>query len=358
MRCDFEAIGDSKIRCVACGRTLKASRPPYEVFARCRSQRHAPLAPAWERKHREAICLTCEQYMPIGRCKRVGMGCRNTLHRLTRSAENTCPLGRWPEPRVRWVRTADLVNDASVLCDRLPADLAGVVGIPRSGLLPATVIATKRHLPLWTVRDGQLVAAGGGYRMDNYKPRAGRLLLVDDTVARGRTLARLAGAGLGIDKMVVAAIYVSPGSESKVDVYHATLPPPHLLEWNIWHSPYAQHLAYDLDGIICHNPPRQDDPRWLPCKFPPTIITARPEAERSATEAWLTRYGVQWRELIMWPGSAGDRSAAKVGQWKARQVLSLPSDQAEFYIESEPGVADVIRKYHVRVLCPEQGYLA
>ena len=314
--------------------------------------------PYWELQQRQKVCLSCDDYGAercMNRQAGLDIGCRSAYRQRLRSASGICPADKWAGPHVRWVTTADLVEGALQLAQRVPPDVSRVVGIPRSGMLPASVIATALHLPLYTVRDGRIEPVGGGSRMVGFSQRPGRSLIVDDTVHGGHTLERLKQQGLDVSGSLVAAVYVRPGAECLVDLLHEHLPTPHLLEWNLFNSAYMQHVASDLDGILCHNPPDSDIPLYLPRHVSvAAIITARPESERATTESWLARWGVKYARLIMWPGKAEDRSVESVADWKAQKCLT---SGAEFYIESEPPLADAIRRTGIRVLCPGQGAL-
>ena len=54
-------------------------------------------------------------------------------------------------PRPRFISTTQLITGALRLVPRLPPDLSAVVGVARSGLLPATALATALHLPLYAL---------------------------------------------------------------------------------------------------------------------------------------------------------------------------------------------------------------
>jgi hypothetical protein len=51
-----------------------------------------------------------------------------------------------------WITTVRLVEDTARLCSQLPGDLDAVLGIARSGLLPATQVAVMLHRRLFSVR--------------------------------------------------------------------------------------------------------------------------------------------------------------------------------------------------------------
>ena len=355
-----------KWKCPSCG--LSCLLPESATVVRCTcgyssdgvwtTTCREPGIPHWELQGRQRACSACP-YLRDASCRHRGLGldagCKGAYRKMLHSPFAECPAGTWVKPHVRWVTTADLTSGAVHLAQRVPPDVSRVVGVPRSGMLPASVIATALHLPLYTVRGGRVEPVGGGSRMAGCAERPGRSLIVDDTVHGGHTLARLKEEGLDMSGSLVAAIYVRPGAEHLVDLFHEHLPTPHLLEWNLFNSAYMRHIATDLDGIICHNPPDSDIPLYLPRHVSvAAIITARPESERAATEKWLARWGVRYARLVMWAGGVEDRSLDAVAQWKAHQCLA---SGAEFYIESEPPLADAIRRTGIRALCPGQGAL-
>jgi hypothetical protein len=131
---------------------------------------------------------------------------------------------------------------------------------------------------------------------------------------------------------------------------------PHLLEWNLFNSWCCANIGTDMDGILCHNPPRQSESLYL-CRRTPVreIITARHEKERAGTVQWLGDHRVRYGKLSMWPWSTESRrDLHRVAAWKARSVRA---SGLEWYVESEPAMADAIREHGIRVLCPEQGEL-
>ena len=110
--------------------------------------------------------------------------------------------------------------------------IRGIVGVPRSGFLPASICATTLNLPLYTFSDKKLVICNslsdfGGYRMMDYNNSAGKLLVVDDTVFSGDTLDKIKCI-FGTD-YYYGAIYCTPGQLECVDVYGEELNEPHLL---------------------------------------------------------------------------------------------------------------------------------
>ena len=160
-----------------------------------------------------------------------------------------------------YITTAQLIRDCKNLL--LPQvsnlNLKGVIGIPRSGMLPASMIAMWLNLPLYFL-DPQnnllpMSAATkfGGIRMSHYKGSNGRLLVVDDTVYAGTAMKNIKSR-LNEDAYF-CSVYLRPASELKPDFYARELNPPHLLEWNLFNCTYIETALLDFDGIFCPNVP-------------------------------------------------------------------------------------------------------
>lgn len=296
------------------------------------------------------------------------------------------------DPRkTRYVRTAELIETTLELAKRLPSGLAGIAGIPRSGMLPASQLAMHLHLPLYSLTDGALVEVGHGWRLSNAKRRStGPVLVVDDTIHNGGTItnlrtrllrrgkswvAAIAGSDRGPAPLLWSVVFAEARGMHLVDLWGKELPTPHCLEWNLFSCPWAQHFATDFDGILCPDfTPEEDDdgPRYakaLRTRQPlhlfrygrlPLIITARLEKYREPTERWLRRWGVQFDRLVMGPWQTkAERSRVCLGTWKAEQLNArLPGSNPPIgmFIESDPVQATVMSgKAGCPVLCPDLG---
>ncbi|WP_460185523.1 hypothetical protein [Thermopirellula anaerolimosa] len=264
-------------------------------------------------------------------------------------------------PETLYITTAQLMQDALALAGHLPPDANGIVAIARSGLLPATLWATVLHLPLWcTGPEGQILPLAGGIRTQDQPPewrQPRHLLLVDDTAWSGHAMrtwsprVQQAFPGAAVTR---AAVYSHPNGLASLDLCWALYEGPHYLEWNWLNSGHAERLATDLDGILCEE--RTGRPMQMPRRRPVlAIVTARPEHQRSATEAWLARYGAVYRRLVMGPWQKIPTDAATIGRWKAKQCQVVG---AQLFVESDPSQAAVIHAATgIPVLCPALGHL-
>jgi hypothetical protein len=305
---------------------------------------------AWYKAGRQAMCLGCENYMKE-RCKLIELGCRNAYLRAIEQRDAACPMKKWFGARVPFVATASLASDAMQLADKVPPHVTRVIGVPRSGMIPAAAIATKLQLPLFAVCGDNVVHVGHGTRISEVRS-GGASLLVDDTVHSGFSMQRSLEKVKADGEIITAAVYTT--HPRRTDLYQSVLPTPHLLEWNLFNGPFAAFLSFDMDGILCHNPPRSEDPLYLARHSQiAAIITARLEEHRGVTEQWLAKYGVRYSKLHMWEWGDSDRNdIERVAKWKS----DLASGAA-FYIESEPSLANAMRRNGTVVLCPAQGYL-
>jgi uncharacterized HAD superfamily protein len=266
-----------------------------------------------------------------------------------------------------------LVADVRELVGQLPCDLASVAGIPRSGMLPATQIATILHLPLYALcRQRGLVEVGQGLRLDKKELHDGQLLVVDDSLFGG---VALRGARDALRRRhpairpLFAALYPRPQAVGALDFYVRAAGEPHLFEWNLYNCNQTQRFAFDFDGILCHDWPGGDEegeayqeflrtarPRWLPRRRAvPLIVTARLEKHRAATIEWLRRHQVRFDQLVMgpWSSAAERRRGYEAGRYKGQ---AYADSSCTLFIESDDRQAEAIFRHAKRpVLCPTTG---
>jgi orotate phosphoribosyltransferase len=181
------------------------------------------------------------------------------LERATTAA--SCPVPEWPE--TTYFTTRDLVSATYDLLARLPPEIDAVAAVPRSGLLPAGVIATHLHIPLWSVAAGRYVPLGTGMRMDTAagsRPRAEGpprcIAIIDDTAWSGTAIERAARAvheAVPAARLVRGVPFAHPQALRHLDYCAATYGGYHFLEWNLFNCGHTPFIATDLDGILCRD---------------------------------------------------------------------------------------------------------
>jgi hypothetical protein len=266
---------------------------------------------------------------------------------------------------MQYISTRRMTDDTiKRLLPQVPPEVRAVAGVPRSGMLPAAILATQLQLPLLTIQAGIAVDVGSGSRgKQGWAGGDGPLLIVDDSVYGGGNMRRLR-AGFG-DTAIYAAIYCRPEEIGVLDLCAVALPSPHLFEWNVFNgAPLvgktinpALHggIALDFDGVLCHDSTVSDNDEaayvdWLanakPLHLPrrhavPLVVTFRLEKYRSQTEAWLDRWGVKVNDLRMHPAAsnAERNQLFDVAEHKGR---AYRDSACRLFVESDRRQAEII----------------
>ncbi len=218
------------------------------------------------------------------------------------------------------------LNDLSRLSTagacQIPNDVELVVGIPRSGMLAASIIALKLNIPLTDVqsflRNDELKKG----KTRTYKHAsltrawdAKKILLVDDSICSGNSLrdavdqVKAAFAG----EVVTLAAFAEKHNRHMVDIHFELVEQPRMFEWNIMHHPYLAQACLDIDGVLCVDPTSEENddgpnyrsflgktqPLFIPSVEVGHLVTSRLEKYRAQTEGWLERHGVRYGKLHM-----------------------------------------------------------
>lgn len=368
-RC-LEVIAEGVYRCRNTGKLVRSSLPTV----RCCSARPASAAAApvvgrtrvtCDQQELHSLCSGCV-WLLDSHCTRI-KGCDAERLRGIYASRGHCPFKRLkmytepiiePDVFVTLERLAALSRDMALYVAKEGFD--AVIGIARSGLIPASIVAVMNHLPLWMVSPYSRTfgPASSGFRLaDPGTEKPKRPILIDDTTSSGNSL-RIAQAVLkdrGVDVAARAVVLCSPSTRDKVDFCCAIYEKPHYLEWCFANTFWAAEMAYDMDGIIC-----ADDapdiitaaPLYLPKVNPAVIISARPDTVREITMQWLRRHGVRVAELVMWPGPRLENDKAKIAVWKAEQLKARRP--IRIYAESDPEIARMVAEMaNIPVLCPK-----
>lgn len=301
---------------------------------------------------------------------------RNTPNRSRRKSAFTALYSQ-----ATFLTVNDLANDAFKLSSMIPPDVKAIVGVARSGMTPANIVATMLHLPLLAVRQtlNDVIPVGNGWRMGGSDhvsvSKSVKVAVIDDTSMTGNSFRAIKPLlERTFDDYVTCSVYVNPLATLKPDIYCHELPWPHLLEWNLFNSVLSPNCATDFDGVLCHDCAGwQDDdgdhylefiknaiPKYLSRKVPiPLIVTARIEKYRQQTEDWLERHGVKFNRLVMHPAkNVHERRKDDIAAFKAHHFEEWakrhhPRPRPSMFIESEPHQSKRINEITNRlVLCP------
>jgi uncharacterized HAD superfamily protein/hypoxanthine phosphoribosyltransferase len=277
---------------------------------------------------------------------------------------------------VNYRSVADLARCVRENLHRIPADVDLVVGVPRSGLLAANLIALGLNLKLIDLHgfldDAPLPPANlRSIRSPAlaYSSEAKHVLVVEDSILSGGTLRRIraqVGAIAAGRRITYCAVYATAKAEQLVDVALEVVPAPRAFEWNLMHRELLQQCCVDIDGVLCLDPDeaQNDDgecyQRFLlevPCLIHPTwpvghLVTSRLERYRPETERWLADNDIRYQHLHMLnlPDAESRRRTNAHAPFKAAVYRSV--HEAALFIESDPGQAEQIALLSGRpVLC-------
>jgi uncharacterized HAD superfamily protein/hypoxanthine phosphoribosyltransferase len=254
----------------------------------------------------------------------------------------------------------------------IPRDIDLIVGVPRSGMLPANLLALYLNRPYTDIHsflNGHIYKAGARsqfFDTGEFK----KILVVDDSVASGAALVEVKESLKHLSSQFdikYCAIYVVPGKEKQVDYCFETVPLPRYFQWNILNHTTLEKACFDIDGVLCADPtPEQNDDgeKYIdfilnaPSLFIPgskigTIVTSRLEKYRKETEYWLKTNNIKYNDLVMLdlPDMAARQKANNHGDHKAKAYMSKPY---VLFVESDLSQAMEINRISKKpVLCTE-----
>jgi orotate phosphoribosyltransferase len=184
----------------------------------------------------------------------------------------------------------------------------------------------------------------------NSAPKFNKVLIFDDSVCFGRTMAKLKDKikSFNITQDVLfGAVYITPESAEMVDLFFEICPLPRLFEWNVMHHSRLINACVDFDGVICRNPTGEEnddgvryraflknaEPLFIPSQPIGYVVTCRLEKYRTETEQWLSNYGINYQNLFMMnlPDKRTRVTQGSHGKFKAEIYKDL---EANIFIES------------------------
>nr|WP_315172269.1 phosphoribosyltransferase family protein [uncultured Flavobacterium sp.] len=252
----------------------------------------------------------------------------------------------------------------------IPRDFDLIVGVPRSGMLPANLLALYLNRPYTDIHsflNGHIYKAGARSQFfDIYEFK--KILVVDDSIASGAAMVEVKESLEHLKdqfNIKYCAVYVIPGKEKMVDYFFEVVPLPRYFQWNILNHTTLEKACFDIDGVLCADPlPEQNDdgekyidfilnapPLFIPGSKIGTIVTSRLEKYRKETETWLAANNIKYNELVMLdlPNMEARQRANSHGDHKAKAYLAKPY---VLFVESEYHQAVEINRLSKKpVLC-------
>jgi len=260
-----------------------------------------------------------------------------------------------------FISYAQLAKDVVSWSEQLPRDIDVIAGIPRSGMLPATILALHRNIKLTTI--GSQAVFTGGVR-DQHRGTK-KILIIDDSLLAGKSIER--AKKIFKKTALYGTVYIKPGMEHLIDYHYKTVSLPRIFEWNWLHHFWLQKSCMDIDGVLCNDPTSQENddglryqqflstaiPKHIPTVQVHTLVTSRLERYRKETVSWLHKHGVIYKKLIMHP--APDAKTRRQASDHAKRKAAVFRDvQYELFIESsERQAREIFALTKKPVLCTD-----
>lgn len=256
----------------------------------------------------------------------------------------------------------DLNNTILKQLHLIPRDIDLVVGIPRSGMLPANLLALYLNLPYTDIHsfvNGFIYKSGARKQFFTEKEYK-KILVVDDSIASGSALKEckkdLAYLESKFD-IQYCVIYYTPENKHLADFALEAVPTPRYFQWNIFNHTTLEKACFDIDGVLCVDPTAEqnDDgvlyqsflnntaPLYIPgCKIG-TIVTSRLEKYRPETEAWLSKNGIHYDKLVMLD-LPDMKARQKANNHAGHKANEYKHNKYNLFVESDLGQAIEINR--------------
>ena len=219
---------------------------------------------------------------------------------------------------MRYVTISELSDIIRRNLWKIPHDIDLVVGVPRSGMLPATMIAlylNKQLSDIDSFIEGRTYSVGLSRGESVNHCAIKKVLIVDDSIHSGKAILNAKKKIENSKEKSCNYYYCTPIATSfgskMVDFFFIIIDEERVFEWNIYHHPILSHACVDIDGVLCADPTVDDDgtiykeflgnanPLFIPTYKINTIISCRLEKYRYDTEKWLKANGVLYDNLVM-----------------------------------------------------------
>ena len=285
---------------------------------------------------------------------------------------------------MRYIKLSDLCSTIRNNIHKLPHDVDAVIGVPRSGMIAASIISEYLNVPLGDVNTFKdLTCVSGGDRLSLFKRTPNhKILVVDDSTFSGKSMRGTKDKLKSIEgyTFIYSVVYLEgdKGSE-EIDFYLEDMRHEDkgwdnicLYEYNLFnHYPHVMSkIMWDLDGVFCVNPTQDSNeaeylefiknaiPLFTPKVRLNKIVTYRCVKYLNETRDWLLKNGISFNVIAMVNAQnyiERHQVAPSSAQFKAE---IYKNDDAQLFIESEPEQAEQIWKLSNKpVLCVKNNTL-
>lgn len=274
---------------------------------------------------------------------------------------------------MKFVTLAELAGTIRKNIYKIPHDVDFIIGIPRSGIIAASIVSEFLNAPLIDI-DSFIFGAKptGGRRSrfhvktENTKPK---VLVMDDTIFKGGSMrsARQKLEPFCEQYEFIYSVAYLEGPCNDVDIWLEDLRPFTenyltivIYEWNIFHqNPRIMSACiYDIDGVLCIDPPdeRNKDayveyiknaiPLFTPTVPIGEIVSYRLSKYDGITRDWLQRHHIGFKRLTTFAAQSWEeRANSGISSVKFKSDIYSMREWARLFVESSEKQA---REIHER----------
>ena len=263
---------------------------------------------------------------------------------------------------MKYITISDLSETIRKNIWKIPNDIDFIIGVPRSGMIAASMIASYLNVPLIDVNSYIAgISPSGGRRLRFFKTShktSNKILVIDDTVYSGASMNNTKSilSNINDKNLIYMCVYLEGPGEMSVDIYledvrmHTNEMDKFVLyEWNILQHNENQmaKCLFDIDGVFCVDPPDERNeniylqyitnatPLFIPRTPIGGIITYRLERNRGITEQWLASQGIRYNELMMFPAESWvERNKSHIPPEQFKAAYYKQHDNYRLFIES------------------------
>ncbi len=253
---------------------------------------------------------------------------------------------------------------------KIPSDVDLIVWVPRSWMLPATILWLYLNCPITDIDSfikWEIYTCWSTKKWKYIKDikDARKIFVIEDSSNSWKSLEdakQKVSKSEFKDKCIFWAVYVTNTSKANVDIFFEICSQPRLFEWNYIHHSMCNNMCFDIDWVLCEDPTNEQNDDWpkyrdfilnAKLKFRPTVniwylVTTRLEKYRNETEIWLKKNNIKYNKLIMLNLETAEerRRLNMYGKFKWEEYKKLKDTY--LFIESEykqaVEIADITKK--------------
>lgn len=259
----------------------------------------------------------------------------------------------------------DLIFDIKNNLYKFPVNIDLIVGIPRSGMIPAYMLGLMLSKPVCTLNEllNENFISKETVRI-KLNTVIRNILIIDDSLNTGSAITKVKENIIKADNLkkyniFYSAVYYKEENYKKyIDIGLVKVALPRIFQWNYLNHIFLKDAAFDIDGVLCYDPrPEENDdgikykhfllnarPLFIPQYRIPYIITSRLKKYEPETKEWLAKNNIQYDHLIMLTNYTAEqrRKLNLHAKFKAEQYKKL--NDIQLFIESERNQAQEISR--------------